>query len=79
MTSEPSDAGYYRLWHIIGSPKKGIPPIIPVSASTWWDGVKSGRFPKPVKLSEKVTAWRKSEIEQLAQSFPKQFELFKGG
>jgi prophage regulatory protein len=35
---------------------------IPVSKSTWWAGVKTGRYPKPVKLSTRVTAWRVEDI-----------------
>ena len=35
---------------------------IPVSKSTWWAGVKSGRYPKPVKLSTRITAWRVEDI-----------------
>jgi predicted DNA-binding transcriptional regulator AlpA len=34
-----------------------IPSIIPFSAATLWRKVKTGEFPKPVKLSERVTAW----------------------
>ncbi|WMT73863.1 AlpA family phage regulatory protein [Bradyrhizobium sp. Ash2021] len=33
-------------------------PTLPVSKSTWWQGVKDGRFPRPVKLGAKTTAWR---------------------
>lgn len=36
--------------------------IIPVSKTTWWEGVKSGRFPSPVKLTPRTTAWRCEEI-----------------
>ncbi len=39
---------------------------IPVSKSTWWAGVKSGRFPKPVKLGPHITAWRVEDIRVLA-------------
>jgi prophage regulatory protein len=35
---------------------------IPVSKSTWWAGVKSGRFPQPVKLGPRITAWRVEDI-----------------
>lgn len=35
---------------------------IPVSKSTWWSGIKTGRYPKPVKLSTRVTAWRVEDI-----------------
>ncbi|MGJ0508328.1 MAG: helix-turn-helix transcriptional regulator [Methylocystis sp.] len=35
---------------------------IPVSKSTWWQGVRDGRFPKPVKLGPRTTAWRVEDI-----------------
>ena len=35
---------------------------IPVCASTWWAGVRSGRFPKPIKLGKRVTAWKAEEV-----------------
>lgn len=38
---------------------------VPVSASTWWAGVKDGRFPKPMKLGSKTTVWRAEDIQQL--------------
>ena len=36
--------------------------VLPVSASTLWRYVKAGKFPKPIKLSERVTAWRSEDI-----------------
>ena len=61
---------YARLSQIIGNPKKDppLPPIIPVSRSTWWDGVKSGRFPRPVKLGPRITVWRVEDIRRLIQT-----------
>lgn len=41
------ETGYLRLPQIVGDPKAAIPAIIPVSKSTWWAGVKSGRYPAP--------------------------------
>lgn len=41
--------------------------LFPVSKSTWWLGIKEGRFPAGVKLSERVTAWRVEDIEKLMQ------------
>jgi prophage regulatory protein len=38
---------------------------VPVSRSTWFAGVKSGRFPKPVKLGPRITAWHVSDILRL--------------
>jgi len=51
-------------------PRKARPaivPLIPVSSSTWLAGVKDGRFPKPVKLSERCTVWRMSDINALIE------------
>jgi len=39
--------------------------VYPVSKTTWWAGVKSGRYPQPVKLGPKTTAWRVSDIVRL--------------
>ena len=40
---------------------------IPVSKSTWWAGVRSGRFPKPVKLGRRITVWRVEDIRALIE------------
>jgi predicted DNA-binding transcriptional regulator AlpA len=50
-------AGLVRLSAILA--------VIPVSKSTWGREVRSGRFPKPVKLSPRVTAWRAEDITAL--------------
>nr|GAT44056.1 predicted protein [Mycena chlorophos] len=54
--------GYLRQRQLIGKKPSntdpGVPAIIPISASTLWDWVRSGRFPKPVKLGANTTAWR---------------------
>lgn len=62
------ETGFLRLSQIIGNPKAGIPPIIPVKKSCWWSGVRSGRFPQPVKLGERITAWRVEDIRALISS-----------
>jgi prophage regulatory protein len=59
--------GYLRLAQIVGNKKAGIPAIYPVSKSTWWQGVKSGRYPQPVKLSERCTAWRVEDVLALIE------------
>ncbi|MBV5340719.1 MAG: AlpA family phage regulatory protein [Deltaproteobacteria bacterium] len=58
-----------RLKGIIGDLKKGIKPIIPVSRSTWYKHVKSGRYPKPVQISERCVAWKLSDILALRETF----------
>jgi prophage regulatory protein len=57
-----------RLKHIIGDKKQGITPILPVSRSAFLNGVKAGRYPKPVCIGEKSVAWRYSDIMALINS-----------
>jgi hypothetical protein len=62
--------GLLRLNDIVGN-KRSNPPrrgLIPVCKSTWWDGVKSGRYPPPVKLGPRITAWRIEDIRALIES-----------
>ncbi len=44
-----------------------VQKLIPVGKSTWWDGVKSGRFPKPIKLGRRITCWRLTDILALIE------------
>lgn len=41
--------------------------VIPVSKSTWCDGVRDGDFPKGVKVSARTVAWRYGDIRDLAE------------
>lgn len=64
------ETGYLRLPQIIGNRKSDppIPAIIPVSKSTWWAGVQTGRFPQPVRtLGVRITAWRIEDIRAYIQ------------
>ena len=54
------ETGFVRLPEVL--------KVIPVSKSTWWAGVKEDRFPKPVKLGPKITAWRVEDIRALIAS-----------
>lgn len=65
--SQLPPVGYCRLAQIIGDAKRGIPAVIPVSKSAWWSGCKSGRFPAPVKLGPRTTAWRVEDIRALIE------------
>lgn len=73
------ETGFVRLSQIIGDtgdpdvtpPKPPIPAVIPVGKSTWWAGVRSGRFPRPVKLGPRITAWRVEDIRALIAQAPK--------
>jgi predicted DNA-binding transcriptional regulator AlpA len=52
--------GFLRLPQVLS--------VIPVGRTCWWEGVKSGRYPKPVKLSARCTAWRAEDIRTLIKS-----------
>ncbi len=56
------ETGFVRLASIL-APRGPIP----VSKSTWWAGIKDGRFPKPVKLGPRTTAWRVEDIRRLIE------------
>lgn len=61
------ETGFLRLKQIIGDPQADppIPPIYPVGKSSWWQGVKTGRYPAPLKLGPRMTAWRVEDIRRL--------------
>ncbi len=72
MPLQLPETGYLRLAQIIGKPATAttpaVPAIIPVSKSTWWAGVQSGRYPKPTKaLGPRITAWRVEGIRALIE------------
>jgi prophage regulatory protein len=59
------ETGFLRGWQIWGSKKRNIPAIIPVGRTTFLNGVRSGKFPKPIKLGERTSAWRVEDIRAL--------------
>lgn len=63
MSHKLPETGFLRLSSILAPAGP-----IPVSRSTWWLGVKTGRFPKPVKLGPRITAWRVEDIRDLIET-----------
>lgn len=61
MTNIP-ETGFLRLPEVL--------TYIPVGKTCWREGVKSGRYPKSVKLSARCTAWRAEDIRQLINELP---------
>ena len=57
MFSTIPASGFLRLPQILA--------IFPISKSAWWDGCRTGRYPKPVKLGPRTTVWRVEEIRAL--------------
>lgn len=63
MTDEFPRTGFVRIRQILAP----VGPI-PVSRSTWWAGVKTGRFPAPTKLGSRVTVWRAADVRALYET-----------
>lgn len=55
------ETGFVRLPLILA--------VFPVSRSAWWAGCKSGKYPQPIKLGERTTAWRAEDIRALIASY----------
>jgi len=51
------ETGFVRLTQVL--------MVIPLGKTCWWEGVKSGRFPKPIKLSARCVAWKAEDIHAL--------------
>ncbi len=52
-------SGFMRLPEVL--------QLIPISKSSWWDGVKKGTYPEPIHIGQRVTAWRVEDIEALIE------------
>lgn len=59
------ETGFLRLPQILH--------VVPIGKSSWWAGVKSGKYPKAYKLGPKTTAWKVEDIRLLLE------ELSNGG
>lgn len=42
--------------------QRDLLPVLPFSAATLWRRVKSGEFPKPIKVDDSITAWRWADV-----------------
>jgi len=47
---------------------KEVLEILPISRASWWSGVRSGRYPQPVRLGERTTCWKLSEIMAVVEN-----------
>ena len=57
------DSAFIRESQLVQSPKRPETRApLPFSAPTLWRKVKAGTFPKPIKLSDRVTAWKVGDV-----------------
>ena len=64
-TGKLPETGFVRLPLVLS--------VFPISRSAWWAGIKAGKYPAGVKLSQRCTAWRVQDIRELIR------EAAKGG
>ena len=60
MNASIPATGFLRLPQVLA--------IVPISKSAWWEGCRTGRYPKPVKLSSRTTVWRVEDIRAFIES-----------
>ncbi|WP_423460393.1 helix-turn-helix transcriptional regulator [Ottowia sp. VDI28] len=63
-TSSPTEATQVREKLLRINP---VLSRVPVSRSAWYQGIKDGKFPAPIKLGPRTAAWRESDINKLIQ------------
>jgi predicted DNA-binding transcriptional regulator AlpA len=63
-TYKMPEVGFLRLPDVLR--------FIPYKQAAWYAGVKSGRFPKPVRLGPRAVAWRVEDIRKLIEDLGRQ-------
>ena len=51
------DEGFVRLPQVLH--------VLGIGKTTFWNGIKTGRYPAPVKLGPRTSAWRVQDIRVL--------------
>lgn len=51
------NTGFVRLPQILS--------VIPIGRTTWWTGVRNGKYPHPIKLGSNTTVWKAEDIHAL--------------
>lgn len=55
------ETGFLRLPQVLN--------VFPIGRSSWWAGIRTGKYPAPVKLGPHTSAWRVSDIRALVEEF----------
>ena len=64
LISPLTKEGFVRLPQVLA--------VIPVSKTQFWEGIKTGKYPSPIKLRPRTTAWRVEDIRGLIERFATQ-------
>lgn len=58
-TKQIPEIGFIKLAQVLG--------LIPLGRTSWLNGVKSGKYPKPVKIGARSVAWKVEDIRALVE------------
>jgi predicted DNA-binding transcriptional regulator AlpA len=47
-------------------PRPAVPALLPISKSSWWAGVATGKYPAPVRVGRR-SLWRSRDVEDLLE------------
>lgn len=64
MSSTLPTTGFLRISQVLS--------LVPVSKSNWWEGCRTGRYPKPLKLGPRTTVWRVEDIRAFIEGVHQQ-------
>lgn len=64
--SDLPETGYLRLAQVLR--------FIPIGRSSWYAGIKDGRYPRPIRIGPKTAVYRAEDIRQLLAELDKQAE-----
>lgn len=59
------ETGFVRLAQVL--------KVFPISKSAWWQGIKSGIYPRGIKIGPRTTAWRVEDIRRLIKEIEGEF------
>ena len=72
QTQTIPSTGYLRIDQILGNTRKGIPALLPMCRSTWYAGIREGKYPKSINLTERTVVWRVEDILALIEEIGSQ-------
>jgi len=72
QTQTIPSTGYLRIDQILGNTRKGIPALLPMCRSTWYAGIREGKYPKSINLTERTVVWRVEDILDLIDKIGRQ-------
>jgi prophage regulatory protein len=64
-TAPVAGSGFLRIWQILGDPRRGASPLIPISRSAWWQGCRDGKYPRGILLGPRTRVWTQKSIDAL--------------